>query len=134
MRSEYLPSAYEQSDNLVRWLGDTVEGPGVTAKMNMRDHGAIAGTLLNSESFGYLITEMLKSGLLEGQLGSWKYENDRGGTTYQGGGMARATLSFAGWGRYKDLKRGVASGNIAFMAMQYQDAELDRQHLQSSRS
>lgn len=122
----FLPSAYEQADNLIRWLGETADGPGIVVGLNARDHGAIAGSLLNPESFRFLIKEMFKSGLLSGELGSFKYTNAEGGVTSNSDGMANVTLSFAGWGRYEELNRGEASGNVAFMAMQYQDPELDR--------
>jgi len=42
------------------------------------------------------------------------------------GDVAHITLSFAGWKRYEDLRRGAPSGHRAFMAMQYGDALLDR--------
>lgn len=121
----FLPSAHEQADNLIRWLGDAADGPGVAINVNARDQGAIAGSLLSIESFDFLIREMLNSGLLDGTRRRWSYINPDGGTTIQSDGMAHVTLSFAGWRRYEELKRGSASGNIAFMAMQYQDSELD---------
>lgn len=121
----YLPGAYEQADNLIRWLGDTIDGPGETVGLNRRDHGAIAGSLLSFESFDYLIEAMFKSEMLEGRFGPWTFKNPNGRDTSQSDGLAQVTLSFAGWGRYEELKRGSVSGNIAFMAMQYRDTELD---------
>ena len=69
---------------------------------------------------------MLNSGFLSGGFGSFKYTNPDGGETTTTDGAANVTLSFAGWGRYEELNRGGASGNVAFMAMQYDDSELDR--------
>jgi len=123
--SAYLPGAHEQADNLVRWLGDNSDGPGVYTGLNSRDHGAIAGSLLNNESFRFLAIEMIKSGLLEGKLQHWKVHRAGGGTLSQADGLANATLSFNGWQRYEELKRGAASGSAAFMAMQYLDPQLD---------
>ena len=68
---------------------------------------------------------MLKSGVLDGDLGLWTYTKSNGGTSTENDAKARITLSFAGWRRYEELKRGSASGNIAFMAMEYGDLELD---------
>ncbi len=121
----YLPGAYEQADNLIRWLGDTADGPGDVTKVNARDHGAIVGSLFNFESFHLLIKEVQELGLVKASLGHFTYKNPRGGTTHLSDGMAHVTLSFKGWDRYEKLKRGSASGNIAFMAMQYRDPELD---------
>ena len=100
VQSAFLPSPHEQADNLIRWIGLTVDGPGVDIPLNFRDHGAIAGSLLDFTTFRYLITELLKSGLLEGKFGSFTYDKPGGGTTRQSDGTARVTLSFAGWSRY----------------------------------
>lgn len=126
LKLEFLPSPHEQADNLIRWLGDTAEGPGVTVAVNARDHGAIVGSLVSFDSFAYIIKGLLNSSLLDGSLLDFRYIKPDGGTTGHAEGQARVTLSFAGWKRYEELKRGLASGNVAFMAMQYQDPELDQ--------
>jgi hypothetical protein len=41
------------------------------------------------------------------------------------GGNASVTLTFTGWQRYEELRRGAPSGRNAFMAMQYGDPTLD---------
>lgn len=125
IKAAFLPNAYEQADNLIRWLGDTLDGPGEFAEINLRDHGAILGSLLTLQCFSFPIKEMLKSGVLDGNMDRWTYEKPDGGTSAENDAKARITLSFAGWRRYEELKRGSASGNIAFMAMEYGDPQLD---------
>jgi len=104
-----LPSALEQADNLVRWLGDNVS-PGELAHLNYVPHGAIVGA--HSENgFGFVVRGLIGGGLLEGSL-------------VQSG--AAVTLTFSGWQRFQELKVGAPSGRKAFMAMLFGDAVLDR--------
>ena len=46
--------------------------------------------------------------------------------TYGGGDLANATLTFTGWDRYEDLKRGGRVYRRAFMAMKFGDEQLNR--------
>jgi hypothetical protein len=125
LRNMVLPSAHEQIDNLIRWMGETIEGPGASTQLNFRDHGAIAGSLLKQESFRFVLSEMFNAGLLDGRFAPWTFKKPDGGNTTQTEGQAVVTLSLLGWNRFEELKRGSASGNNAFMAMQYGDAQLD---------
>lgn len=82
-----LPSALEQADNLVRWLGDNVS-PGELAHLNHVPHGAIIGA--HSENgFGFVVRGLIGGGSLEGSL-------------VQSG--AAVTLTFSGWQRFQELK------------------------------
>lgn len=106
-----LPTAQEQADNLVRWLGDTLPGPGELQAMSFEEHGAIIGGHSMS-AFVFVVKGLIDGGWLSGSLA--------------GGGHASVTLTFAGWQRYEELRRGAPSGRRAFMALQYSDPRLDR--------
>lgn len=102
-----LPSPSEQGDNLIRWLGDKLKGPGEW----IRDSEpltlwAIFGAI-STRGVSFLIDGLIEKGYLK----NW----DRAGN------RTELTLSFAGWDRHEELKRGAPSGRNAFMAMQYED-------------
>ena len=101
-------------------MGDTTDGLGDFVDLNRRDHGAIIGSLLGHESVSFLLDEMLKAELLEGEWLTWNH-----GDVRQSQGIAHVALTFKGWERYEELKRGAASGNTAFIAMEYGNPELD---------
>jgi hypothetical protein len=105
-----LPSVAEQADNLIRWLGEHLPGPGAFEQVSHEEHGAIVGTL-DKEGFLFIVNGLEGVGLVQ---------TDR---TLQ---RTSVTLTFAGWERWEELRRGAASGTKAFMAMQYGDATLTR--------
>jgi nucleoside 2-deoxyribosyltransferase len=76
-----------------------------------QSHGKIIDTP-TADAFAFVVNGLLASGVLEAP----RHTGDRW----------LATLSFAGWARFEDLRRGAPSGRNAFMAMQYGDAALDR--------
>jgi hypothetical protein len=110
-----LPTPQEQADNLIRMLGNRMQGdPGRALGLQYLHHGAIVGSP-STASFNYVVKQLVQAKLLEEEKGD-----------VHGGWMVR--LSFEGWARYDELQRGVHAGRIAFMAMQYNDPDLDRVH------
>ena len=110
--ADILPTPQEAAENLIRWLGTHLAGPGDILKINFSDHGKFADA--QSESgFFFVVDGLLRSGLLHGQRlpGSVPF--------------AEVMLSFAGWERFEQLRRGTPSGRKAFMAMEYDDPILD---------
>lgn len=107
-----LPTAQEQADNLIRWLGRHLIGPGDDADIGDYGHGAIIGSY-SSEAFEFIVNGLLEAGLLKG-VGD------------PNAGRPRVTLTFPGWAKYEELLRGAVSGRNAFMAMPYDNEMLGR--------
>lgn len=105
------PSPAEQADKFVLWLGNSKYPPGELVGVQADIHQSIMGAL-TPNGFEYVLTHLIDDGILQG-------ENH---------GFARAhiTLSFKGWEYYEKLKRGIAESRKAFMAMKYNDAQLDK--------
>lgn len=110
-----LPRPREQADLLVRWLAEHVAGPGETLWIEYSTHGAVVGSK-SSAGFALVLDHLFESGLVTGQLSK----------TIGGGDRAHATLSFAGWDHYEELRRGGRVYRKAFMAMKFGDALLDQ--------
>jgi hypothetical protein len=109
VKADYLPTPQEQAENLVRLLGDHLSGPGQRLRITFPEHATIIGAL-SSEGFFFIVQGLMSSGLLHADLV---------------GGAALATLTFAGWSRYEQLRRGVPTGRKAFIAMEYGHTDLD---------
>lgn len=105
-----LPGVQEQADNLIRWLGESA-APGDNLTISFLEHGAILGAQ-SSSGFVFLARGMVDAGQLQG--------------SFPGGDSATVRLSFEGWQRCEELRRGAPSGNRAFVAMQYGDERMDR--------
>src|SRR5262249_10281483 len=98
-----LPTPQEQAENLIRWLGANLPGPGEEVRIAFAQHGASIGTL-SPEGFHFVVQGLMNSGLLQGTRLS-------GPNPYQGW---EVTLTFAGWERFEELRRGTPSGRKAF--------------------
>ena len=109
-----LPTPQEQAENLIRWLGANLQGPGETLQISFVEHGAIIGA--RSESgFLFVVNGLMTSGLLVGQHIRMTLS-----------AISEVTLTFAGWERFEQLRRGTPSGRKAFMAMDYRNLILSR--------
>lgn len=108
-----LPSAPEQADNLVLWFGENAKAPGETMEIATATHQAVIGAASDS-GVRFIVAYLVESGLLV-----------KGSETYDIDMCVEAMLSVAGWGRYAQLKGGIAKSRKAFMAMPYGDAVLD---------
>src|ERR1700687_2850395 len=111
MTSGSLPTPQEQADNLVRWLGDHLPGPGERQKISFLEHGVILGSC-SMPGFLFIVKGLMDAGMLDGDL--------------MVDSSVDVTLTFAGWGRYEGIRRGAPSGRNAFMALEYGDPTLDR--------
>jgi len=111
--ADFLLTPQEQADNLILWFGETLTGPGEKQRIDFLGHAAIVGA--RSESgFFFVIRWLISSGLVEGAPGYALIE------------FWEITLTFAGWDRFEQLRRGTPRSRRAFMAMQYRDPLLDR--------
>jgi len=107
-----LPTPQEQAENLIRWLGTNLPGPGEPITISFAAHGAILG--VQSESgFFFVVNGLITLGLLQG-------------LQFPDGHSVNVTLSFVGWERFEQLRRGTPSGRKAFMAMDYGNQILGR--------
>ena len=103
-----LPDVQEQADNVVRWMATNV-AVGATATLTHKEHGAIFG-MESPDNFALVIDAL--SEFVNGH---------RAGLD-----TAMVKLTFKGWQRAAELRRGAPSGRKAFMAMQFGDPRLDR--------
>jgi len=110
---DFLPTPQEQADNLLLWVGGHLPGPGEHVVLSFDEHGAIVGSQ-SIDGFRFIL-----NGLAEAKQINWD-QNLVGRET------AKVTLTFPGWSRYEELRRGAPSGRRAFMAMKYNDELLDR--------
>jgi hypothetical protein len=99
-----------QADNFVRWIGDTVNVGGQYIDVDKYAVQAIAGSA-TFEEFELVFRHLRDKGLIEHKTGA-------------GNIWVKATLSFAGWERYEELKLGHTDSLRAFMAMQYKNKQL----------
>lgn len=108
-----LPRPKEQADNLVRWLGETLENPEDTIRIQLNDIAPIIGAV-DGAGVSYIVSHLIiKSGYV-------RNGDTRAFPTYYLG------LSFEGWIKYDELRRTSSGGRNAFMAMQYGDSNHNR--------
>lgn len=106
-----LPSPLEQSDLLVRWIAENIEGPGEPVWVKPQAHSAIIGAKSPS-GFAHILEHLFKEGLVIGDL--------------KEPGVAHATLSIKGSDYYEKLRRGEITHRKAFMAMEFNNKILDK--------
>lgn len=111
IKADYLPTPQEQAENLIRWLGDNLSGPGDELLIAYGQHGAATGAL-SEEGFDFIVDGLTDSNILK----------SRGRTMSSG---TQVTLTFEGWRLYEELRRGTPSGRKAFIAMEYGHTDLD---------
>lgn len=115
IRSTQLPRPLEQLDNLILWLGEKQPNMGTTVGFSDDAISAIGAE--DSTSAGFLISQATDSGLVAGSV------HRVAGGNYA---IPAIQLTLAGWKRFEELQHGKASGQNAFMAMQFGNADLDR--------
>ncbi len=103
-----LPSLGEQADNLLRYVAGRVVGPGESLEFTWEEVQFIVGA--KTQNGVRFFFSALERELLDGS-------SDSDG--------ACATPTFAGWQRYDELRRGIASSRKAFMALKFGDRDLD---------
>ena len=109
LNNNYLPSPAEQADNLILWLGDNVEAPGVEVGVDPNRHKAIIGAI-NNNNFHFIVNSLIEDGFVLSQRNTVKRP---------------VTLSFKGWERYRNLEKGTLDSRKAFMAMPFGNDLID---------
>lgn len=124
---EQLPSPAERADYLVLALGNAQLDPGQMQIINPEKFMAIVGTS-TFEGLNFVVGALVEQGLVEGQWRNW---NETEGPTHTTGALT-GRLTFRGWERFYHLTRIGGVGTRAFLAMKFNDAELDemvRRHM-----
>ncbi|MDW7682020.1 MAG: hypothetical protein SCK70_15765, partial [bacterium] len=111
-KNQKLPRPIEQAENFIRILGDAIEIPSETLEINAQYFASYIGAN-NILGVDYIGEYLAKKGLII-------YE-------FLGMGMPERNvgLTMEGWEYYENLKSGHLKSNLAFMAMKFNDAELD---------
>lgn len=108
------PNPAEQADNLVRWIGDNIKYGRHYIPIKKHVIEAIVGSQ-NEQEFYFVTDHLKKKGIIETKTAVGKGDTD----------LYDVTFSFDGWEYYEELKRGDVDSHKAFMAMQYNDEQLD---------
>ncbi len=116
LRGTILPSATEQLDNLVLFLGGTLTEPGQKQTLNTNTMRAPLGAI-TTEGSAWVILKAIELGLMEGTKPP--------SSSVHGVPVLNATLSLSGWKRFAELQTTTSGSKRAFMAMQYGDSEMD---------
>ncbi len=109
-----LPNVAEQANNLIVWLAENGT-QGEQHQIQPSTHQSIIGAT-TPDGIDVILKYLISEEFLEGSLQG----------TFGGEGRALATLSFSGWQYYEQLKRGAVDSRKAFMAMEYDNTELDK--------
>jgi predicted RNA-binding Zn-ribbon protein involved in translation (DUF1610 family) len=110
------PSPMEQADSLVRWIGDNSRA-GETIPVEKCVIEAIVGSA-DSTEFSLVFDHLKDQNII---IGERRY-GDTGANRPKD---MLVGLSFPGWERYQILKRATSDSRTAFMAMQYNEAEIE---------
>lgn len=107
--NERLPTPLEQSNYLTLWLGDNTVDPGALQSIDLDAIAAVIGAQSQSGVL-YIARDLERLGLVDREASA---------------NSERWRLSLDGWRHYDQLKRGHTDSLKAFMAMQFNDPQLD---------
>ena len=107
------PTPAEQADRFVLWLGS--KAPGEYISFQLQDQLSLIGSA-TPEELRIAIDYLIRKGLVQGKIIR----------TSSGLSCVDVALSLEGWQYCEKLKRGAADSHKAFMAMQYNDEQLDK--------
>ncbi len=113
LENSTLPNPVAQTANMVRYIGDEVSRSGNAIGQFPDNFHAIIGAL-NRKSAVRLAKELEERKILTTDL-----------TGHPSPEFINVSLSLDGWERYEAEKRGEFKGNSGFMAMKFNDPELD---------
>lgn len=110
LQSTILPTALEQLDNLIIYLGRVLNEPGDASTLEPYSIKAVLGSITDNGS-AWILDQAKAAGLIQGQQSA-------------SGEIYDATLTIRGWSRFEELQTSVAGVKRAFMAMKFGDEEL----------
>jgi hypothetical protein len=105
------PTPAEQADKFVLWLGSKMPATGEMVNVQSQLDLSVMGAE-TPNGFRLVMEHLIDEGILKA------YPPDSAGR--------EVTLSFEGWHYYEELKRGTIDSRKAFMAMKYDDEQLDK--------
>ena len=118
-----LPSMAVQATNIVRFIGDEVGSSGESVRQLPINFRAIIGAL-NREAAIRLTKELVERQILIADpLGTAVDIEPATGQSLPS--FSNINLSLDGWEQYESEKRGQFGGNYGFIAMQFDDPDLD---------
>ena len=109
-----LPSLNEQVNNFIIWLAENTSY-GESHEIHTLEHQSIAGAK-NHEGFVFVLDYLIDLHLLSETQRSLTGDHIK----------CFVTLTVDGWQHYEQLQRGTIGSRKAFMAMKYDDKELDK--------
>jgi nucleoside 2-deoxyribosyltransferase len=108
-----LPTPSQQAENLILWLGDSLKDEAEAWKdVPAEEVQAIMGGR-RPDSIDYIAQFLANQGILQS-------------IPVVGREFFRLQMLFPGWNEYERLKHAVSSSRMAFMALQFNDPELDQ--------
>jgi hypothetical protein len=114
--ADRLPTPQQRADYLILWCGDNQDSPASHAATTIPEISAWIGTEISTypgrDAFDWLNAELEKESLYE-----W-WDDD----TYN----LYIRLTMKGWERYQELKKRNVESRVAFMAMKFGDALLNK--------
>ena len=111
LQSTILPTAREQLDNLILYLGQVLNEPGDGIKIEPEAIKAVLGSITDYGA-SWVLDQARAADLVQASRVSMQ------------GVLLDATLTLRGWSRYEELQSSVAGVKRAFMAMKFGDEEL----------
>lgn len=102
-------------DEFVLWLGSHLEFAGQAIDLKYESHKAVLGAV-NSDAYNYLLAAIAQSPWFAGKPAKVL----SGALPF-----AQCTLTPSGWARYRELSASKVASRYGFMAMKYNDPELD---------
>lgn len=117
LQTTALPTATEQIDNLVLYLGQTLTEPGEAIELKPIEMRAILGSItLNAAQ--WVIQEAIELGWVQAEVRKYVGNAEWG--------IHFTTLSISGWQRYTELQNATIGSRRAFMAMKFGIEEMDK--------
>ncbi len=115
-----LPDAQEQADDLLLWVGERQPYPGANLTTAAPFLSAWIGAMAAPQDNDAGLRWLLQEREIKELLGS------SNAATAGGVPMLDLRLTMAGWKRFDELKRRRVDSRVAFMAMKFNDPELDQ--------
>lgn len=123
MENESLPNPAEQADNFILWLGNHSENPAEWHKIFFIHCAAKIGAFPDIQSVGYIIIRLWNKKLIESKINLNPEEYlKRTLDSYH----MKFRLTFDGWEKYEELKRGISESKKVFMAMPFKGIFRDK--------
>lgn len=113
-----LPDVGEQVHNLILYLGNTSNYPGEILDITLNNIIAKVGSK-DKESLLFIFDYIIQNNLVEIQ----KFGKDS--LRNKNVSIFKCNLSVTGWGKFEEFNKPSLSGKIVFMAMKYDNVELE---------